>query len=211
MTGAQENVRQTCRSIHDLDEARHDSGLYLCPQDGLRHAKHASEYTTEGAVAEVQTRACRLECDVHYCTSLNNLCAKSSSLTRRPAGQVVVNFWDTLFWGGANSVAEWAAKGFGVTPLPPSYRGFPRSWSLRLHSEHQPAVLWGRWPASPANRRPRCLRAGQVVLSCPDYLYLDFPNEVHPEERGYYWGTRYTDCPFHCPFRFFPASLTAFP
>lgn len=24
-----------------------------------------------------------------------------------------------------------------------------------------------------------------VVLSPPDYLYLDFPNEVHPEERGY--------------------------
>ena len=59
---------------------------------------------------------------------------------------VRVNFWDTLFWGGANSAAEWAAKGF------------------------------------------------EVIVSCPDYLYLDFPNEVHPEERGYYWGTRYTDC-----------------
>lgn len=30
----------------------------------------------------------------------------------------------------------------------------------------------------------------EVVLSNPDYLYLDFPNEVHPAERGYYWGTR---------------------
>jgi hexosaminidase len=56
--------------------------------------------------------------------------------------RVRVNFWDTLFWGGANSAAEWEGKGF------------------------------------------------DVVLSLPDYLYLDFPNEVHPEERGYYWGTR---------------------
>lgn len=32
-----------------------------------------------------------------------------------------------------------------------------------------------------------------VVLSNPDYLYLDFPNEVHPAERGYYWATRFTD------------------
>ena len=48
-----------------------------------------------------------------------------------------MNFWDTLFWGGGNSAAEWGQKGFSV------------------------------------------------VLSLPDYLYLDFPNEVHPEERGY--------------------------
>ncbi|QKJ86386.1 beta-N-acetylhexosaminidase [Paramixta manurensis] len=33
----------------------------------------------------------------------------------------------------------------------------------------------------------------QVVLSNPDYLYMDFPSEVNPLERGYYWGTRFTD------------------
>ena len=33
----------------------------------------------------------------------------------------------------------------------------------------------------------------QVVLSNPDYLYFDFPNEVHPAERGYYWATRFND------------------
>ena len=33
----------------------------------------------------------------------------------------------------------------------------------------------------------------EVVQSHPDYLYFDFPQEVHPKERGYYWATRYTD------------------
>ena len=32
-----------------------------------------------------------------------------------------------------------------------------------------------------------------VVISSPDYLYLDFPYEVNPLERGYYWGTRFSD------------------
>ncbi|MGK3140730.1 beta-N-acetylhexosaminidase [Pantoea sp. C2G6] len=32
-----------------------------------------------------------------------------------------------------------------------------------------------------------------VVISSPDYLYLDFPSEVNPLERGYYWGTRFND------------------
>lgn len=33
----------------------------------------------------------------------------------------------------------------------------------------------------------------QVVISNPDYVYLDFPSEVNPDERGYYWGTRFSD------------------
>jgi hexosaminidase len=33
----------------------------------------------------------------------------------------------------------------------------------------------------------------EVIVSNPDYLYLDFPAEVNPLERGYYWGTRFTD------------------
>lgn len=32
-----------------------------------------------------------------------------------------------------------------------------------------------------------------VVISNPDYVYLDFPYEVNPNERGYYWGTRFSD------------------
>ncbi|MDT0174509.1 beta-N-acetylhexosaminidase [Enterobacter sp. BRE11] len=59
--------------------------------------------------------------------------------------RVAVNFWDTLYWGGYDSAADWAQKGY------------------------------------------------DVVVSSPDYLYLDFPSEVNPLERGYYWGTRYSD------------------
>lgn len=33
----------------------------------------------------------------------------------------------------------------------------------------------------------------RVVISNPDYVYLDFPNEVNPQESGYYWGTRFSD------------------
>ncbi len=33
----------------------------------------------------------------------------------------------------------------------------------------------------------------EVIVSSPDYLYLDFPAEVNPLERGYYWGSRFTD------------------
>lgn len=33
----------------------------------------------------------------------------------------------------------------------------------------------------------------EVVISNPDYVYLDFPYEVNPQERGYYWGTRFSD------------------
>lgn len=33
----------------------------------------------------------------------------------------------------------------------------------------------------------------QVIISSPDYVYLDFPYEVNPLERGYYWGTRFND------------------
>jgi hexosaminidase len=33
----------------------------------------------------------------------------------------------------------------------------------------------------------------RVVLTNPDFLYLDHPQEPDPVERGYYWATRYTD------------------
>ncbi|KNC87349.1 hypothetical protein SARC_00539 [Sphaeroforma arctica JP610] len=33
----------------------------------------------------------------------------------------------------------------------------------------------------------------EVVLSCPDFLYFDFPYERNPDERGYYWGARSTN------------------
>ncbi|MDX5593284.1 beta-N-acetylhexosaminidase [Pseudovibrio sp. SPO723] len=33
----------------------------------------------------------------------------------------------------------------------------------------------------------------EVILSNPDYVYLDMPYEVNPAERGYYWATRFSD------------------
>lgn len=36
-------------------------------------------------------------------------------------------------------------------------------------------------------------RGFQTVVAVPDFLYFDFPQEVDPAERGYYWATRYTD------------------
>lgn len=36
-------------------------------------------------------------------------------------------------------------------------------------------------------------RGFETVITAPDFLYFDFPQEVDPEERGYYWATRFTD------------------
>ncbi|MFK8082965.1 MAG: family 20 glycosylhydrolase [Granulosicoccus sp.] len=36
-------------------------------------------------------------------------------------------------------------------------------------------------------------RGFETVVAVPDFLYFDFPQEVDPEERGYYWATRSTD------------------
>ncbi|WP_085247785.1 beta-N-acetylhexosaminidase [Gilliamella mensalis] len=33
----------------------------------------------------------------------------------------------------------------------------------------------------------------QVIISNPDYVYLDMPYEVNPKESGYYWATRFND------------------
>ncbi|WP_416261874.1 beta-N-acetylhexosaminidase [Gibbsiella quercinecans] len=33
----------------------------------------------------------------------------------------------------------------------------------------------------------------EVTISNPDYVYMDFPYEVNPNERGYYWAARFND------------------
>jgi hexosaminidase len=33
----------------------------------------------------------------------------------------------------------------------------------------------------------------KVILTSPDFLYLDHPYEADPKDRGYYWATRFTD------------------
>eukprot|EP00123_Amoebidium_parasiticum_P010991 comp20450_c1_seq1/m.26014 comp20450_c1_seq1/g.26014 ORF comp20450_c1_seq1/g.26014 comp20450_c1_seq1/m.26014 type:complete len:566 (-) comp20450_c1_seq1:334-2031(-) len=54
-----------------------------------------------------------------------------------------LNFWDTLFWGGAESFTSYEPRGY------------------------------------------------KIILSNPDYLYFDFPQENNPAERGYYWAGRH--------------------
>ena len=36
-------------------------------------------------------------------------------------------------------------------------------------------------------------RGYETIVAVPDFLYFDFPQEVDPAERGYYWATRFTD------------------
>ena len=57
------------------------------------------------------------------------------------------------------------------------------------------ANVWDNiWEWGVADRAYRLANAGyQVVLSHGTHLYLDHPNETHPQERGYYWAARYTD------------------
>lgn len=45
----------------------------------------------------------------------------------------------------------------------------------------------------------------RVVVSSPDVTYFDFPYEVDPKERGYYWGSRYTNT--RQVFEFMPENL----
>lgn len=57
------------------------------------------------------------------------------------------------------------------------------------------ANVWDNiWEWGVGDRAHRLANAGyQVVLSHGTHLYFDHPNEAHPEERGYYWASRYAD------------------
>ncbi|MFY8327059.1 family 20 glycosylhydrolase [Pseudoalteromonas sp. ZZD1] len=57
------------------------------------------------------------------------------------------------------------------------------------------ANVWDNiWEWGVADRAYRLANAGyQVILSHGTHLYFDHPYEAHPQERGYYWATRYTD------------------
>lgn len=48
-------------------------------------------------------------------------------------------------------------------------------------------------------------RGFETIVAVPDFLYFDFTQEVDPEERGFYWATRYTDT--RKVFSFAPANL----
>jgi hexosaminidase len=50
-------------------------------------------------------------------------------------------------------------------------------------------MAWGVCTALPVEQA----KGYQVVLTVPDFLYLDFPAEVNLGQRGYYWGMRAVD------------------
>jgi hexosaminidase len=57
------------------------------------------------------------------------------------------------------------------------------------------ANVWDNiWEWGVGDRAYRLANAGyQVILSHGTHLYFDHPQEAHPQERGYYWATRYSD------------------
>lgn len=64
------------------------------------------------------------------------------------------------------------------------------------------------WEWGVADRAYRLANNGyQVVLSPGTHLYFDHPHEAHPQERGYYWATRYTG--IDTVFGFLPDNLYA--
>lgn len=62
-------------------------------------------------------------------------------------------------------------------------------------NKHVLAHAWDNiWEWGVADRAYRLANAGyEPILSPATHLYFDHPNEANPEERGYYWATRYTD------------------
>jgi len=65
----------------------------------------------------------------------------------------------------------------------------PKDLPLTAVANVWETLYWGG-----ANTSNHMVEQGfEVVQSHPDYLYFDFPQEVNPKERGYYWATRYTD------------------
>ncbi|MBU2070964.1 MAG: carbohydate-binding domain-containing protein [Gammaproteobacteria bacterium] len=64
------------------------------------------------------------------------------------------------------------------------------------------------WEWGVADRAYRLANNGyQVILSPGTHLYFDHPHEAHPQERGYYWATRFTG--IDTVFGFMPDDLYA--
>jgi len=62
-------------------------------------------------------------------------------------------------------------------------------------NQHVLAHAWDNiWEWGVADRAYRLANAGyEPILSPATHLYFDHPYEANPEERGYYWATRYSD------------------
>jgi hexosaminidase len=65
----------------------------------------------------------------------------------------------------------------------------------QLQGDRVIANVWDNiWEWGVADRAYRLANAGyNVVLSHATHLYFDHPQETSPDERGYYWASRFTD------------------
>lgn len=83
---------------------------------------------------------------------------------------------------GINHMQAWqdgvkhvdSAKAFAVKDVTVNF------WDTLFWGGYDSASEWGN-------------KGYKVIISNPDYVYLDFPYEVNPNESGYYWGTRFND------------------
>ncbi|XP_029646145.1 beta-hexosaminidase-like [Octopus sinensis] len=73
-----------------------------------------------------------------------------------------------------------------------SDRMFPRQ---SIQNENVTAYAWDNiWEWNKASRAYKFANAGyKVVMAQATHLYFDHPYEPDPEERGYYWATRFID------------------
>jgi hexosaminidase len=130
--------------------------------------------------------------------------------TKSPACQMLfmagtvpsADYLQGYFIGRVNALAK--ARGFGIRGWSDGLRkavaspdgGAPGSaWldpATDLAGNAVSANWWGTlfwWD----NRAYELADHGyKVILTSPDFLYLDHPYEADPKERGYYWATRYT-------------------
>jgi hexosaminidase len=87
----------------------------------------------------------------------------------------------------------------------------PKNAFNRQHFSNQQVLAnaWDNiWELGVADRAYRLANLGyEVILSPSTHLYFDHPYETHPEERGYYWATRYSDT--RKVFGFMPDNLYA--
>ena len=102
---------------------------------------------------------------------------------------VAVDFWETLYWGGISGLVDIASHGMlcfvciRVCVL----------FSLKSHRIYY--LLLNVLEKT----------GFDIIMANPDYLYFDFPYEVNPEERGYYWAARFNSV--YKVFTFAPENL----
>ncbi|MDJ0278286.1 family 20 glycosylhydrolase [Sphingomonas sp. 2R-10] len=77
----------------------------------------------------------------------------------------------------------------------------------RMPAAVQTNIWGGLHTGGVAEAHNQANRGWRVVLSMPDFAYLDMPNAVDPDERGYDWGTREIDA--WKAFAFMPGNLPA--